>query len=710
MEASKAKLKIGMLVQELIGHNYLYYVKDEPVITDQEWDAKFLELKELEAEFPQFVMKDSPTQTVGHPIVAGHFEPLKHRFEMLSLDNSLTVEALIDWTIDISSDVEPVTSGKHETRIEWKMDGLSLDLIYYKGRLLFAITRGDGITGENVTLNALQIPSIPKHLEMTYDQDWISVRGEVVADLKHYYKLNAELEASGKKTYANPRNYAAGSLRQKDPAITAERGLLFYCYSVTLEPELPDYTWDAEQAFMVVNGFNSADTGTKFEFSSASGQHTNIPATVNKLQALRSQLPFEVDGLVIKVISHDIRKHLGFTSKFPRWATAYKFPAAEGETELLDIEYQVGRTGKCTPVARIAPVLVHGTTITNVTLHNRTQIERLKLYKGCRVIVKRAGDVIPQIVGTVEPWTNQELYAPISKCPCCESPTHIIEGKEGEQDYCNNVFCTERQIAYLNYITERKVLNIKGLGPETIKALYDNGLIGTNQPLGLLTLTTEDFSEIGLSEHMAKKMADACALANSQVTLQGIIMAFGIDGVAEGTAERLARHFQHIEPLSKATVAELEEIPDIGEITAQAIFEYFDNDNAKANKDEGISSWRKFFANDRFVPAPPKLEGLAWSGMSVVVTGSNFGGNKRKDVEKLYKSLGATIAKDVSSKTKLVLCGTKYTTRKLDDAKAQGIAYIVYDDKGFVENNTGPDEITFLSLVVYPDGNIKIDV
>lgn len=693
----EAKLQIEKLAQELIEHNYRYYVKDDPVITDQEWDAKFLELKKLEAKYPHFVMKGSPTQTVGHPIVAGHFEPLKHRFEMLSLDNSLTVDALIDWSIDISGDVERIDAGEHETRIEWKMDGLSLDLIYHKGVLLFAITRGDGYIGENVTLNALQIPSIPKRLEVPYEADWISVRGEVVVDLKHYYTLNAELEATGKKTYANPRNYAAGSLRQKDPAVTAERGLLFYCYSATIEPEIPNYTWVAEQAFMVINGFLSADTGERFDFNPRSGQHTNIPATVNMLQAKRSQLPFEVDGLVIKVISHNVRKQLGFTSKFPRWATAYKFPAAEGETQLLDIEYQVGRTGKCTPVARIAPVLVHGTTITNVTLHNRTQIERLKLYKGCKVIVKRAGDVIPQIIGTVEPWTDQELYAPISECPCCGSRTTIVEGKEGVQDFCVNTDCAARQIAHLNYCTERKVLNIKGLGPEVVKSLYTLGHIKAYFPFDLLKLSELALLDAGQTEHQASKLIAACQKAKDELTLQRAVMAFGIDGVAEGTAERLARHFQTLPAIAEASEEDLIAVPDIGEITAKAIYEYFDEDRSRFEQCTVMSSWREHLHYHN-LPAPPKLEGLSWAGMSVVVTGSNFGGSKRKDVEKLYKSLGATIAKDVSSKTKLVLCGTKYTARKLDDAKALGIAYAVYDDRGYVENNTGPDEIKFLEV------------
>lgn len=698
MSTPNPKLQISNLVDSLIGHNYNYYVLDKPTISDADWDVMFHQLKGLEAANPQFIRKDSPTQTVGHPIVGGHFTPMRHRFPMLSLDNSLTVEALIDWTIDFSGDVERITAGEHEVCIEWKMDGLSLDLLYYKGRLVAAITRGDGEVGENVTLNALQIPSIPKTFNGTYDQDWFSIRGEVVANLAHYRKLNEELTATGKQAYANPRNYAAGALRQKDPAVTGTRGLEFYCYSVTSEPQVFDH-WSKERQFMLQNGFLTTYTDVKFDFNPASGQHTNIPAVANKLQALRSQLPFEVDGLVIKVMCHKVRDFLGYTSKFPRWATAYKFPATEGHTELLDIEYQIGRTGQATPVARLKPVSVHGTTISNVTLHNRTQIERLKLYKGCQVIVKRAGDVIPKIEGTVTPRTIQELYAPLTNCPCCGTATSVVAGKEGEQDYCNNQQCPDRLLAHLNYCTERKVLNIKGLGPETVKALFDKGLVHAYHGLAMLDLTAADFVTAGLSEHQAEKMAEACAKARADLTLERALMSFGIDGVAEGTSERLARHYRSMDRIAQASVEELEQIKDIGSITAESIYQFFDNDNSIIAITPKQSCWYSYI-HDRDLPAPAKmLLNLDWDGYSVVVTGSNFGGQKRKNIEAFYKQMGASIASNVSSKTKLVLCGTKYTARKLEDAKALGVDYRVYDETKVIETNI-VDEISFNTVVM----------
>lgn len=680
--------KIQALVAELIQYNCEYYILDEPSVSDAVYDKKYKELKELEALHPKLVMPSSPTQNVGHPVVANHFALMKHRFPMLSLDNSLTVDELIDWTIDITDDP------KHsdELRIEWKMDGLSLDLIYFKGRLMYALTRGDGYIGENVTLNALNVESIPKELSGTYDQDWISVRGEIVVDLAHYRKLNAELEALGKKVYANPRNYAAGALRQKDPSVTGERGLVFYAYSVTSEPSVHDH-WSKERQFMLMNGFKTAYTEEKFNYNPESLAHTKIPETVNRLQARRSQLPFEVDGLVIKVMSHATRERLGYTSKFPRWATAYKFPATEGYTKLLDIEYQIGRTGQATPVARLDPVLVHGTTISNVTLHNRTQIERLNLYVGCQVIVKRAGDVIPKIVGTVKPRVDEELYKPLENCPCCGTKTYVVKGDQGEQDYCPNRKCPDRLLAYLNYCTERKVLNIKGLGPAVVQTLLYKGLCHPTHGLALLDLTADDFIKAGESEHQANKLAEAINVAREGLTLERAIMALGISNVAEGGSVRLARRFGTIAKLAEASMDELVAVPDVGPITAQSIFEYFDEERDDIKQLKSLGSWEPYIQGLN-LPAPePIVASLEWSGSSVVVTGSKFGGMSRKEMENLYKQMGASIAKDVSSTTKLVLCGTKYTPRKLNTAKTQGIHYKVFDEHSVIEEGNVVENI-----------------
>lgn len=691
-----AKTEISVLVNELIGHNYNYYILDKPTISDAEFDIKLRKLKELEAANPQFIMKDSPTQTVGHPIVGSHFAPMRHRAPMLSLDNSMSPEEVIDWTIDVSADV------KGPVCLEWKFDGLSLDLLYFKGVLVAAITRGDGTVGENVTLNAVHVEGIPKTIK-SYDNEWVSVRGEVVAHLPTYRRINNDLMEKGKQPYANPRNFAAGSLRQKDPAITAERGLKFFGYQ-WLEDSPIVNSWGAEQARLVNNDFatgcvklNDLDLG--FYYDPKANTHSNIPVTLNKLQALRATLPFEVDGVVIKVESHTDREKLGFTSKFPRWATAYKFPATEGQTELLDIEYQIGRTGKATPVARIAPVHVHGTTISNVTLHNRSHVERLNLYVGCKVIVKRAGDVIPKIVGTVNPWTDQPRFEPITECPECQTKTIIVEGIDGMQDYCPNKHCEARQIAHLVYCAGRNVLNIKGLGPEVIKALYDRGYARGYFPFGLLNLKVNTLVDVGQSPLQAEKIVAACNRAKAELDLPRAIRALGIDNCAEGTSERLARHFQTMMRLSKATEEELIAVPDVGPITAKSIFEYFDEDWQRYNENDMASSWQ-FDLDHASLPAPsPIMTGLDWAGTSVVVTGSKFGGKSRKEVENFYKQMGATIAKDISSTTKLVLCGTKYTTRKLDNAKVQGVHYMVYDENGVIEEGNALNEISFNTVI-----------
>lgn len=679
----EAKAHIAVLVTELSALNYAYYVLDNSPVADADYDAKYRELVSLEKQFPQFLMKESPTQNVGHAIVAGQFTPYKHRVSMLSLDNSLDVNALLDWTIDVIDPSDALRG--HRCLPEWKLDGLSLDLIYRHGKLLVAVTRGDGDVGENVTLNALQIPSIPKVLKEYQGQEWISVRGEVVVDLEDYRAINDALVTEGKKTFANPRNYTAGALRQKDPAITAERKLQFVAYSWVPDGEWVDGHMLEEQRLFRVNGFLDAAIDDDFDWTAVPGQPTQIPEFCERQLAKRGQHRFEVDGIVFKMVLHSDRKDLGFTSKFPRWATAYKFPASTGVTPLLGIDNQVGRTGRITPVARIEPVHVHGTTISNVTLHNRSQVARLGLFEGCKVEISRAGDVIPYVNRVVGERGNAKLIMPLSNCDVCGTKTYVQMGTDGSEiDYCPNVGCYGRRLGHMRHVVSRGVLNLKGFGDEIVKQLLDFGLVDSDRPLQFLALEASDLRTIGLSEKMAEKLEGSVRQANHLLTVDRVIQALNIDGVSTGTSERLARYFQTLNAIAKASVEDLIAVPDIGPITAESIFNYFDEDNQKPLIH---SSWRSI-VGDRHLSAPePILAQVEWVGFNVVVTGSNFAGKKRKDVEKLYKGMGATISKDVSSKTKLVLCGTKYTPRKLEAAKAAGIQYQVFDETQVVEES-----------------------
>lgn len=682
---------------ELDELNYQYHVKDDPLVSDAEYDQKFRALVNMEKQHPWLVTPASPTQTVGHAMTFGHFKPLKHRLPMLSLGNTFTAYEAVDWSIDISGD--PETQGL-EVRGEWKLDGLSLSLVYRKGKLLYAVTRGDGETGENVTINALHIKGVPKVLKH-WSSVYTSIRGEVVVNLADYTAINKVLEEAGKKTFANPRNYAAGSLRQKDPTVTAGRKLQFVSYSIDHEDDDTDYDWYEDQATLIKNGFETA--AIPDQLTHGNGIICGWPEFIEKMQSLRASQPYEVDGIVFKVVKKAHRRFLGFTSRAPKWATAFKFPASEGVTPLRDVEYQVGRTGRLTPVARVEPVHVHGTTISNVTLHNRNEVARLQLYKGCSVQIKRAGDVIPYVMGTTVAHTDQELYAPLIHCPVCNTKTSIVLSKDGkETDNCDNRQCYGRRIAHLEYCMDRDVFNIKGLGPAVVKLLHDSKILEAYQPAKIFDVTREQLLSIGQSERESDKLLEAIKVAQGGMTLERLVMSFGIDGIAKNSSEKLAQYFQTIDALSTATYNDLLEVDDIGKLGAKCIFEYFDEDRSKPIEE---SSWRDF-RSVQFLPAPPKVKAVGLlDGASIVVTGSNFSGKKRKDVEALYKCLGAKITSSVTAKTSMIVCGTKYTDHKLAKAKELGIAWLIHDAEKIIERY-GPDEITFLNIEVRPDGNI----
>jgi DNA ligase (NAD+) len=683
---------------ELNELNYQYHVNDVSVIPDPEYDLKFRQLVDIEKQYPWLIVPASPTQTVGHAITSGHFQPLKHRLSMLSLGNTFTAYEAVDWSIDISGD--PETQGL-EVRGEWKLDGLSLSLVYRKGRLLYAVTRGDGETGENVTINALQIQGIPKVLKH-WTSVYTSIRGEVVVNLADYNAINDALLEAGKKPFANPRNYAAGSLRQKDPAITAERKLIFVGYSIDHEDDDTDRDWYNDQETLIKNGFETAAIPDKLNHS-LEGIIQGWPEFIEKMQTLRSAQPYEVDGIVFKVVKHAHRKFLGMTSRAPKWATAFKFPASEGVTPLKDVEYQVGRTGRLTPVARVEPVHVHGTMISNVSLHNRNEVARLQLYKGCSVQIKRAGDVIPYVMGTTVAHTDQELYEPLTHCPVCNTKTSIVLSKDGkETDNCDNRDCYGRQIAHLEYCMDRDVFNIKGLGPAVIKLLHQVGHITAYQPVKIFDVTFMQLIGVGLSELEAEKLLRAIAVAAGDLDMTRMVRSFGIDGIAKNSSEKLAIHFMNLEALSTATVDDLIHVEDIGKIGAASIFEYFDEDRSKPIEE---SSYRNFRICDRLT-GPMRIGQGLMSGATIVVTGSKFSGRTRKEIEEAYKRLGAKITSSVTAKTSMVVCGTKYTDHKLAKAKELGIAWLIHDADKIIERH-GPDEITFLNIEVTPDGNIK---
>lgn len=682
------EVKMGYLTmcRELLRHNYLYYVLDSPIIEDAVYDRLLRTVQDLEKLHPDWVHPESPTQVVGHPVFPGHFKLINRVIPMLSLDNVFTPTEAIDWTVDIHGDILAKhridKSPKMTIYPEWKMDGLSLDLEYHFGVLNTASTRGDGTQGEDVTPNALMIEGIPRRIKNF--QPVHNVRGEVLPRLADYNEINRQLEIAGKKTYANPRNYAAGSLRLKDPLQTKERKLCFVAHGPETTVEDPDGHWEKDQQWLKDNGFMTADTGHRFSYNP--GLTFNIPTILQECLEKRPDYPFEVDGIVLKVGEHAYRKELGFTSRFPRWARAYKFPASTGITKLLSVDRQVGRTGKLTPMARISPIKVHGTTISNVTIHNLNELNRHKLFADCEVEIKRAGDVIPYLERRVTPHEDQPVYGEIECCPECLTKVVIVEGKQGSRtEYCPNSKCPGRQVAHLEYAAGRDVLNIKGLGDEIIKKLYKQGIVDPAKPLGLLYLNTDDFRKVGQSERMAVKLDLAVIQARRDLNLTRAITALGIDNVAESTAEDLARHFRTMYILAMASVDDLLKVPGVGGITAQSIFEYFDADNRVPFKE---SVWHSY-VGDLPLEAPAPLGTTFEEGTTFVVTGSKFGYFKRVAVEKYLKSEGAKVTSSVTNNTKAIFCGSRYTAHKLDKAKELGIPWIVYDESGVVESSEG---------------------
>ncbi|QEM41982.1 DNA ligase (NAD(+)) [Pseudomonas phage vB_PaeM_PS119XW] len=678
---SNYKQEHAKLCKVIRDYDKKYYQENGSPITDAVYDELRKQLIDLEEKYPELITASSPTQTVGY-MAAKHFTKAKHDFPMLSLDNVFSVEELVGW-------LKTLPPRCQVTR-DLKLDGASLDLIYVKGSLHQAITRGDGLVGEDVTLNALEIKGVPSKLNISKPLERVVVRGEVIVSHEHYEKVNAELEAAGKDKYANPRNYASGALRNKDPIETRARGVEFIAYSLD-SSDLHYATWTEGASLLRQMGFSSVsvDDGAIPGALEYGYWEEILEAELEK----RNTYGYDIDGIVFKVNDMGKRIELGTTSRFPRWAIAYKFPASEGVSTLHDVEFQVGRTGKLTPVARIEPVYIHGTTISNVTLHNIDEIRRLGLMIGDKIVVKRAGDVIPKITGALTEMRMGELKeVEIPKvCPCCKNQVDtVINGSSGCTElYCTNPICTDRVINHYAYCVSREVLNIQGIGIEMIKDLYRWGMVDPQGMFGLLCLTKDILLQLNVSEKIADKIIDEVNKVRAGIQLERIIMAFGISNVAKGTALRLAQHFGSLEALSKATTEELEQIDDIGPITAMSIFEFFDEDNSRPQ-----SSYKKHLEGVNIIP-PKKPEGPL-VGKSVMITGSQFGKMSRKEITQYYKDLGAKVTSSVTGNTYFCVLGTKFTEHKRKTAIELDVPYVTYDADGILSGD--PSKLEMFQL------------
>jgi DNA ligase (NAD+) len=658
--------RVEQLRAALDDHNYYYYVLDDPRIPDAEYDRLFRELQTLEADYPELATDNSPTRRVGSAAETS-FEEITHRLPMLSLDNAFSDDELRDFDRRVRDRL--ATEDPVEYVCEPKLDGLAVSLHYEQGVLTRAATRGDGYTGEDITANIRTIPSVPLTLRGDDYPDLVEVRGEVYMPKAGFEQLNRRLAEQGEKPFVNPRNAAAGSLRQKKSTVTAKRPLELCAYSmaVTDESLLPETHWESLQR---VRGWGFRINP---EMRKAKGVEACLEA-YQELMAKRDTLPYEIDGIVFKVNRLDLQQQLGFVSRAPRWAIAHKFPAQEELTVIEDVEFQVGRTGAVTPVARLKPVFVGGVTVSNATLHNMDEIRRLDVHIGDTVFIRRAGDVIPQVVKVVpekRPKGAAEVVMP-SQCPVCDSDIVQIEG-EAVARCSGGLYCPAQRKEAIRHYASRKAMDIEGLGDRLIEVLVDEGMVNT--VADLYRLTKFQLSSLDrMGDKSAGNLVAAIDRARKPV-LWRFLYALGIREVGEATAKSLASHFGTLEAISAADDEALQAVPDVGPIVAGHIRSFFDQphnqETLQALKDTGVS-WQE----EQVVPAEAKpLAGETW-----VLTGTLSQMTRDQAKEKLEK-LGAKVAGSVSKKTACVVAG-EAAGSKLTKAEQLGVP--VLDEEGLL--------------------------
>ena len=658
--------RAGELRDIITEHNYQYYVLDDPRVPDAEYDRLFRELQDLEAQHPDIVTPDTPTRRVGASVETT-FEEVVHRIPMLSLDNAFSDDELRDFDRRVKDRLK--TDDDIEYVCEPKLDGLAVSLHYESGVLTRAATRGDGYAGEDITANIRTIPSVPLRLRGDSVPELVEVRGEVYMPREGFETLNRRLADKGEKTFVNPRNAAAGSLRQKKPTVTARRPLELCAYSVALEDEsrLPATHWEGLQQVSAW-GFRINP-----EMRRATGAEDCLQA-YNELMDKRASLPYEIDGIVFKVNSLALQRQLGFVSRAPRWAIAQKFPAQEELTVIEDVEFQVGRTGAITPVARLKPVFVGGVTVSNATLHNMDEIRRLDARIGDTVFVRRAGDVIPQVVKVVaerRPHSTREVELP-DVCPVCQSDIVQIEG-EVVARCSGGLFCPAQRKEAIRHYASRKALDIEGLGDKWIDILVDRELVNTVADLYLLKKADLTGLE-RMGEKSAGNLIDAIDRSRNPV-LWKFLYALGIREVGEATAKGLASHFGTLEAIGQADEDALQSVPDVGPIVAGHIRSFFDQthnqETIQALKDAGVQ-WQ----TEEISASDKPLKGETW-----VLTGS-LSGMTRDDAKAKLESLGAKVAGSVSGKTSCVVAGEAAGSKL---TKAENLGVPVMDESAFAE-------------------------
>ena len=666
--------RIAEICQQIHQYNHQYYVLDEPSVPDAEYDRLMRELLALEAEFPQLKTMDSPSQKVGGAALKS-FSQVTHQLPMLSLDNVFSPD---EWQAFVKR-IKDRLKSEHDFAIcaEPKLDGLAVSLRYENGVFVQAATRGDGSVGENITENVRTIKSIPLRLQGDDYPDILEVRGEVFMPKSSFESLNQQAIKKGEKGFANPRNAAAGSLRQLDSKIAAKRNLAFYAYGIgyvgaseTNDDQGVDETWLANSHYQRLCQIKALGLPMCPEVKLLDNAD-KVEAFYQDILQQRDALSYEIDGTVFKVDDIELQEQLGFVARAPRWATAYKFPAQEELTILEAVDFQVGRTGAITPVARLKPIFVGGVTVSNATLHNQDEINRLGIQINDTVIIRRAGDVIPQIVSVVldrRPENAQVISFP-SECPVCQSAVIKAEG-EAVLRCTGGLYCQAQRKEAIKHFASRKALDVDGLGDKLVEQLVDEGLIKT--PADLFKLTELDVSTM---ERMGKKSADNLInglLAAKKTTLAKFVYALGIREVGETTASNLAFYFLTFDAIKLATEEQLQKVPDVGVIVAKNIVNFFaQSHNVEVVEElETIMSWPTIEAKSD--------DELPLKDQTFVLTGtlSQMGRNEAKAA---LQALGAKVSGSVSAKTHYLVAGEKAGS-KLTKAQDLGVSVLTEDE------------------------------
>jgi len=667
MPSAEIEREVESLRVSLENWNYQYYVLDQPTVPDAEYDRALRRLQELEALHPELLRPDSPTQRVGAQALS-EFTQIAHEVPMLSLDNAFDDQELRDFDRRVQERLGQ-GNGEIEYACEPKLDGIAVSLLYRDGILQRGATRGDGFSGEDITHNVRTIPSIPLRLHGEGIPGLLEVRGEIYMPRQGFEQLNERARAAGEKTFVNPRNAAAGSLRQLDARLTAQRPLQMCCYSVgqVEEGDLPD------THAQVLDCLLRWGLRTNPESSVVRGIAA-CEAYYESLALKRDGLPYDIDGIVYKVNDLAAQQRLGFVSRAPRWAIARKFPAQEEMTRLLDVEFQVGRTGAITPVARLEPVFVGGVTVSNATLHNSDEVQRLGVRIGDTVIVRRAGDVIPQVVSVVldrRPEDAKMVQFP-GRCPVCDSP---VEREPGEAVLrcMGGLVCAAQQKAAIKHFVSRRAIDIDGLGDKLVEQLVDEGLV--QNVAGLYRVSREQLLQL---ERMGEKSADKLLLSlekSKDTTLARFLFALGIREVGEATALSLARHFGSWEALAAATEQQLLQVDDVGPVVADHLRQFFDSVSSLevvAQLRESGLHWPDL--------EPLQTDQLPLAGETWVVTGK-LEAMERNEAKARLQELGAKVAGSVSARTSCVVAGPGAGS-KLGKATELGIDVI--DEAAFI--------------------------